>query len=44
MVYVIVDGKYMFNGDLVDVVKWYSFNDDVWVGFCKVELVCVLVV
>lgn len=38
MVYVTADGKYMLNGDLVDVAKRHSLNDDAWAGFRKTEL------
>ncbi|MGN6237261.1 DsbC family protein [Dyella sp.] len=38
MVYVTADGKYMLNGDLVDVAKRHSLNDDAWAGFRKAEL------
>jgi thiol:disulfide interchange protein DsbC len=38
MVYVTADGKYMLNGDLVDVAKRHSLNDDAWASFRKAEL------
>lgn len=41
MVYVTADGKYMLNGDLVDVASRHSLNDDAWAGFRKAQLATV---
>jgi thiol:disulfide interchange protein DsbC len=41
MVYVSADGKYMLNGDLVDIASRHSLNDDAWAGFRKAQLATV---
>ena len=41
MVYVTADGKYMFNGDLVDIGQRHSLNDDAWAAFRKAQLAAV---
>lgn len=38
LVYVSADGKYMMNGDLIDVANKRNVNDEAWADFRKVEL------
>lgn len=38
MVYVSADGKYMLNGDLIDLTKKKNVSDDGWAEFRKAEL------
>lgn len=38
LVYVSADGKYMLNGDLIDVPNKRNLNDAAWADFRKVEL------
>lgn len=41
LVYVSADGKYMMNGDLVDVAARKSLSDSAWAGFRKAQLATV---
>nr|WP_049623150.1 DsbC family protein [Frateuria defendens] len=38
LVYVSTDGKYMLNGDLVDLARKDNLSEDAWAGFRKSEL------
>src|SRR5690348_13236899 len=38
LVYVSADGKYLLNGDLVDLGAKKSLNDDAWAAYRKTEL------
>lgn len=38
LVYVTADGKYMLNGDLIDLAKKKNINDNGWADFRKTEL------
>jgi len=38
IVYVSADGKYLLNGDLIDLGKHENVNDAAWAGFRKAEL------
>ncbi|TAL71841.1 MAG: DsbC family protein [Rhodanobacter sp.] len=38
LVYISTDGKYLLNGDLVDLDARKSLNDDAWASYRKVEL------
>lgn len=41
MVYVSADGKYMLSGNLVDIARRHSLNDDAWASFRKAQLATV---
>ena len=38
MIYVSSDGKYVLNGDMLDLSQHKNLNDDAWSGFRKAEL------